>query len=1076
MFRPINLKDKLDISINLYKNKDEVIANIPLEIVNSISYKLGEPSVMTIDVPKYIMKNSEKKLYSLYNKMKARQQIIISINGEKERYVIMDVSTKAGKRNGTKTFTAYSFEKTLDMKRISFEGGISRNLIKDDVYVHDGILDEVAKASGWKIGYVDNDAKTITQLANEIETLSLFNDYKKELVEKDKLIWSKSISGIVAPKDSPLNVTIDYIRLKSYKPNSDKELKNENIETKLKPYYTNITKIEAYYYSDVGNRYGLKYKITLDDGVEMEEVHPFTNLNNLKIECESINLKYETGNIVEGKIDKFIYVETFGDSILKFLNDMQEQFSCIFTYDTINKIINCHAKKNIGTDTPIILSYDNNVFDVTVTPVEEAPNSMLVMGNEGLGISDVNIYGGNKIYNYKYYIDNGLLSESVILALNKYDEILAVKQEEFYRLKEQLTVLNGRCGKIDSKVSTLEYRIKYLNGLLSGFIAVGEDASKDQLRVKTEIEQLESELNENIRNRNELTEQIYAIEDDIVNISNEIKKENVVDSGANKIFSDNDLILLNDIEECTAYEDNYYTTSLGLYTKAISVLEDKIKPQVDFSISCANLSKVIMNNNVNDIVKLGNFFLVDGEEIDEIKEEKVRLVGYTLVPKEKRISNVDFTNKELKIDNANIIGDIGKKSSQNTGNINKWKNVWEESMLSTNYVSELLKNGLDLATASINSKSSRNLLDFSEYGCYWKDSEDPTNGNQIYIGHSLIGVSTDGFKTSKVAISGDGVMAEVIIGKLLLGEKLEITTDDGRFTIGLNDDKTRMGLHVNDEALRPRIFLGLERDSNGNQIAKLELKDKTGTEVVLDENGIISEIQYCDRSAVDKDSPMYSYFRIQNNVNILKESILTIKLRPFRVYNRGMEGGGSYVSGVTSTSGGGYAKGLTSASGGSYYNNYAVTSTGEYWSNPFDRYMWTSLEYEYGEDGSSHYHGLDGSILTHTHNINFAVNVPSHAHTTNINIPSHAHTTNINIPNHTHEEKYGCFDLSGNENKPSNVCVKVNGNVVRENIDSDVELNITSYLEKNMVNEITIESDTRGQVFINLYNKSFVRW
>ena len=59
---------------------------------------------------------------------------------------------------------------------------------------------------------------------------------------------------------------------------------------------------------------------------------------------------------------------------------------------------------------------------------------------------------------------------------------------------------------------------------------------------------------------------------------------------------------------------------------------------------------------------------------------------------------------------------------------------------------------------------------------------------------------------------------------------------------------------------------------------------------------------------------------------------------------------------------------------------------------------------------------------------------------------------------------------------PSNVVLKVNGKVVKSNINSDTEIDITTYLTIGRVNEIILESSTRGQIYINLYSKSFVTW
>ena len=48
--------------------------------------------------------------------------------------------------------------------------------------------------------------------------------------------------------------------------------------------------------------------------------------------------------------------------------------------------------------------------------------------------------------------------------------------------------------------------------------------------------------------------------------------------------------------------------------------------------------------------------------------------------------------------------------------------------------------------------------------------------------------------------------------------------------------------------------------------------------------------------------------------------------------------------------------------------------------------------------------------------------------------------------------------------------------LVIDNINSDTEVDITAYLTIGVVNEIILESSTRGQIYINLYSKSFVTW
>lgn len=1058
MFRGINVNknNNLEITAWLYKNKDEILAEIPLDFIKEVVYEFGKPTKMNLEIPKLIMKKEKKISNNLYHKMRLRQQIILEVEGKKERFIITDTSTTLEKFKGTKSFTAYSFEKVLGNKRISFSDTITRTLIKNELYVNDGILDEVEKVSGWKIGYVDPDAMLITEKANETVTENLFINFINEKVEKDKMIWEKSFTTDV-DDDYAVNIQIDYHNLKTYD-STGRLLKTESLSNELKPLYTNTKKIQAYYYSDTGNRYGIRYLITLVDNVEIEQIHTFTNVNDFKITCDNINLVYETGRIVEGTRAKFISVEATNDNILSFMEAMQEQFECVFEYDTINKIINCYSKKNIGEDKPIELSYDTNVISLEITPSSEVPNCLEVESSNDIGISDVNIYGGEKIWNYGYYIENNLLTDEIVEALKKYDKLLELKQAEYITLKDSSTALYSKRTKYESEISSIEYRIKYYTNLLTAFISADETDSVQQENIKRQIEELEVKLNDCIRERLSINEQIIKIEDNMKTISNEIKRENAELNGK-KIFTELDLEILDECEYCSIYEDDYYVTSYGLYENAKKILEEMIKPEVEFDIECGNLVKLI-RNKIHNIVELGSFFMVNNEELQELGQDKVRFIGYTLIPNENKISNTTFTNKEFKTELLNIASNVGRKTTKSANTINTWQSIVEDAMLNNDFVGELVSNGLNLATSNINARTSRNLLDFGEYGAFFKDANDPTNGNQVYIGNNVIAISTDGFKSSEVAMTGNGVIAKTLIGSIILGQKLCITSDLGQFYIGNMEADEGFGLSITENGTTQRIFLGTEI-VNGVRKARLRLYGKDGQGLVLSEDGIISEIQYTDRSAVDLNSPMYSYFRIGNNVNSLKECILMIKLRPFRVYSKGMEGGGSYVQGVSTINGGG----TTSSSGGGYTNT--LTSSNQNYVN-FKAEFTTNPQAEYS--GSMHVHPISKFQFDHGHSVSISIGAHSH------NCPNHSHTTNINIPNHTHAEKYGCYDLGGTENMPSNIVLKVNGQVVRSNINSDTEVNITSYLTIGRVNEIILESSTRGHIYINLYSKSFVTW
>ena len=1056
MFRGININKNNNLEINawLYKNKDEILGEIPLDFIKEVVYEFGKPTKMSLEIPKFIMKKEKKILNNLYHKMRLRQQIILEVEGKKERFIITDTSATLEKFKGTKSFTAYSFEKVLENKRISFSDTITRTLVKNELYVNDGILDEVEKVSGWKIGYVDPDAMLITEKANETVTENLFINFINEKVEKDKLIWEKSFVTN-ADDDYAVNIQIDYHNLKTYD-STGRLLKTESLSNELKPLYTNTKKIQAYYYSDTGNRYGIRYLITLIDDIEVEQIHTFTNVNDFKITCDNINLVYETGRIVEGARAKFISVEATNENILTFMEAMQEQFECVFEYDTINKIINCYSKKNIGEDKPIELSYDTNVISLEITPSSEVPNCLEVESSNDIGISDVNIYGGEKIWNYGYYIENDLLTDEIVEGLKKYDELLELKQAEYITLKDSSTELYSKRTKYESEISSIEYRIKYYTNLLTAFISADETDSVQQENIKRQIEALEVKLNECIRERLAINEQIVAIEDNMKVISNEIKRENAELNGE-KIFNELDLEILDECEYCSIYEDDYYVTSYGLYENAKKVLEEMIKPEVEFDIECGNLIKLIKNKIFN-IVELGSFFMVNSEELQELGEDKVRFIGYTLIPKEKKISNTSFTNKEFKTELLNIASNVGRKTTKSANTINSWQNIVEDAMLSNDFVGELVSNGLNLATSNINARTSRNLLDFGEYGAFFKDANDPTDGNQVYIGNNVIAISTDGFKTSEISMTGDGLIAKTLIGSIILGQKLCITSDLGQFYIGNMEADEGFGLSITEDGTTQRIFLGTEI-VNGVRKARLRLYGKDGKALVISEDGLISHNTLIFADDLDPTHPMEFDYVVQDGTQEIRECKLILAMKPYRMTVKSTQSGGKLQ---TSSNGGGFSISKSSESGGYYRTTSVVTSDAEHWWTPS---IDDTVSINKNEQGSYY---LKLGYLKHNHTSEYTVEVPAHYHNFSVSQDAHSHSIDWT---HNHELVAGIFEST----TPTNCSIYINESLVVSNVNYDTSIDITKHLKVG-INKIKFTSERLGRIQSTIYSKSFVAY
>lgn len=1055
MFRKININNNdEDIKIYLYRNRREGLAEIPKECITKITRTLGDIDTVELSIPKYKMIKGKKVINNLYNKIQPKMQIIVEckVGNEivKERYTLLNKSRSNNKNKGDKTFTAQSFEYTLKTKKVSLNSSVVQ-LKTDEVHIAKGIMDLFEEQTGWTIDYVDPKSRVETSQIIDSVNVTLFENYRKENITENSLIFEADVLTEIKD-DKALYVDISYGNLRTYDENN-KLLKTENIINTISDALPkNIKHIKAYHHSEVGNRYGIRYVFTTVDNVEIEKTTTFTNIIDKSITAENIIFRWETGGYITKENVKYINLDdTENDNWYAFLRDIESQFKSMFIFDSYNKTIGVIHEDNIGKEAPYLLSYDTNIIDINVDEQSEYVNCLKVVGKDGLSIAEENIYGNEKLYNFDWYRENGIMSDELQSSWDRYEEILTIRQEDWLNIKNLKMSLIQRKTAIDSEIKSLEERVKATRNLLAGYMAGNDEVN--QARIKAELDALEESLNSNMAKRTEMVNQITIYEDEMMEISTGIQMENATDLQGNKIFTDVDLEEINDMLVEEVYEDDYYSTSYGLINNSKLILSEKIKPDVDFKLNVENLCKIIKHPlGWSFIVQLGDVFQIDNEEIiKDIGENKIRLCSYEYYPSEDKISSLTFTNKTKKNDYTKSFANIGKKSNATTNVVNSYRQIWEDSLLTNNFCKNMIEGTLDAAATSVRGRTSENLIDISSAGIFLYDSRDTNKA--IYIGSSLICLTEDGFATSKVAINSTSVVADVVMGKLFLGNNLMITNDNASFTIEGN------GLTIKDDGTRERIFLGLDDDGK----AKLRIMDKTGREVCISEDGIISYSQFVVWDNLSRDFPMKIPYKSDEGIFSNKRIVMSLYFDKYRAFERGLSSGGRVQ---TTVSGGGG----TSGAGGYHYSSSTKTSQAQNWLNaPYQGYFKTSLEYPYTDDATGeqhHYHMQDASLFTHIHDTVVEISIPNHHHST----PNHSHDIDTT---HNHELEYAIHEQNS---MCSNVRVYVNDRIVASGINGDTEVDITNYININKNNIIRIETDTNGRITVDFQNKVFQGW
>lgn len=672
MFDEYNLKSSnINIRLELWKNIREKIAIIPLSCLEKAVFKFDDISELSIKIPQHKTNEDGQKVKNrLYNMIKSRQQVIwVETNkkGEEKRvrFTLSNQKRNSSGYQSSKTYTAYSWEKILDRDKIDISACVKQLKSTND-YPEQGMLDLIAEKTRWNIGHVDDDARCKNIDTIDSKKLTLFDNLQLNNIVGNGLIFEKDIN-LTCPDDKPLNITINYAKIQSYDESTNQVLTTQDIQNVVEDsFYIGITNIKAYQLNTTNNRWGIKYIFTLDDGVTIEKEFEFVNIVNEKITISNVNIEYDYGDVVKKYTVQYNNFESFNDTPYKLLKNLEDLFKCYFVFSTTTNTINCYAKENYGENKGFFLSLDTNVTSIETTQNETIPSVLKVTGKDGLSISNDNPYGSDRIYNYNYYINNGIMSKELQASLSKYNTYLTQKQEEWTVLKNSRNQIQQRSTKVISEIKTLQSRIATLDILIDTYTKAGD--TENLARVQAEKATLTPRLAELNTASSDYTTSLNDIDNAMIKISQQIKKENAMVNGV-KIFSDLDLQEIQGYNEVEIYEDNYYTNSYALYSNAVKVLEDKIKPQYEFKLTADNLNARIHHPlGWNYVLKLGNLLnFTDQDTINEIGDKQVRFTEMTIIPvdvgdnevrvqvKDLGFSNrVDKSNNQLQRTNSNV--------------------------------------------------------------------------------------------------------------------------------------------------------------------------------------------------------------------------------------------------------------------------------------------------------------------------------------------------------------------------------------------------------------------------------------
>lgn len=568
-----------------------------------------------------------------------------------------------------------------------------------------------------------------------------------------------------------------------------------------------------------------------DDYVVTTFYNPTDPKKSLLDRALNITPNWSVGHVDQSLVDK---QRTFNEddvNVYSFLTETAaEAFNCLFIFDTFNQTVNAYDLDNYGNDTNIFVSMDNLAQNMTETIDQRSIYTCYrVKGGDGVFINEVNPNGTDKIYDFSYYLSQmpEELQQKLLNYNNAYQILMPIYEEVVAAVQEQLEKIYELLDRVpDSLASTdwTQYGLALLQSQEKSLITQEElycaqgynipaDIHYDLYKqnhqklvgVQSEIAVREAEI-ESARNEYEETCEGLTALQDVFDMDN--------------WFTEDEWLILDDyvIEE-TYSNDNFsvvdntneaelFSMEKELFDKACEDLSKKCRPQYQYSATLANLLTIPEFKDFVKYFELGNFIRM---ETDYDSIVKLRLISFTVDYNNTGTIDVTFSDavrvKDVYEDTASILGQASSLASS----FKFRKDQYDNSVKQGNFVAEMRKYGLDVATTQIYNATDQSQTWDSTGMTFrkWNDERQDYDPEMIKIINNMM-VFLDGENGARMAIgklklpNGSetyGINCEILMNKLTMSQNVWIENDSG--TYKFDDDGFNASNGTNTVKIQP---------------------------------------------------------------------------------------------------------------------------------------------------------------------------------------------------------------------------------------------------------------------------------
>lgn len=598
--------------------------------------------------------------------------------------------------------------------------------------------------------------------------------------------------------------------------------------------------------------YGLMKQIGDEINYEFEEDgKTLRELSDMSLQ----NTNWKTGYVDGDVAYKQRSYEASQENKLQTILNLAEKFEVVPIPNDEKREIDFYSPKRLMTNRGITFEKNHYLESFNIDYGDEIITKLYVYGDEGLTISRTTSTGAEFIVDYSYYLypfeqdENGniinhsyYMSDSLCISWIAYQKKLKANEGKVETLTKKIEELEEQYFDVAFELSEQQIEVRKVQDHLDILkstqapeseieaerrILAREQAKFDEIdsRVKLVETQLERTTKEKVTLVKTLSIESNLTKEQIIELTEFTTRKNVTNS---TIVDDEDLLEF-----------------------AKETMKKINQPPINLTLSLEDFKSRISKDTIVNNVQLGDEVLIYSRQLDVNVKTQILNITYNIDNNNVQVttSNALEVNQPQDLYNKILFGATGTSTT-----VEMDKHKWEEGSEAKDAVSKILNGVWDATKNAIVGGVNQSVV-INERGLTITSSEDPMK--KLVAQNGVLALTKDGGNSWRTAITPDGVYAEELVGRIIMGNKLHIEDEKGIITI-VGSKQT-----IYDRQKNEKVILGeYEKNKYGIKIndgaIEMHTKGKGQVGITIDGNGIVA-----------KDSSGQVQFSLDNNGNLV---------------------------------------------------------------------------------------------------------------------------------------------------------------------------------------------------------------